>query len=608
MRCKIMIIYRKVEGVNFAWFLFFSILLSSLITKASDKKEHDQVTDLVEFCAQQKGFNLLGKFDNSWSNDGYAEEEFRLIRELGFNFVRLPVDYRTYTETGDWDVFIEAEVNEIDDAIAWGKKYDVHVCINLHRAPGYCVNSTTLPANQDLDLWTNTEAQNAFVNHWKFFANRYKDIPSNELSFNLVNEPDNVSEGVYVNIMKRAIDTIHAITPERIIFVDALNYGRNLIVSMKDEPNIAQAVHCYDPFGVTHYKAEWVDGSDMMPTPVWPMLSVSKYLYGPWKSEYQSALELSGEFPAGTEIIVNVFQVSTESTLQIKTDKETILSKKFVCSADTGDDFSIIVENQWGFQNISNKDFSGVTTEDATILSFKNISGDWMTINSITLQTDEISETYILADDIWGKKQTSYTITPNFEIKASDGNDLLPFDVYLENIEIAKENNIAFMVQEFGVYNKTPHNVTIAFLGDLVRLLEENKVGWALWNFIGSFGILNSFRSDCDYESYEGYQLDSKLLDILTKEYNASENINKVGGYHIFPNPAKNELFIKSKSISYSVPFYINEITGRVIKKAHIEFNSTGIGRIDINGLEPGVYVLTSSDQYSKGGYKFIVQ
>jgi len=196
--------------------------------------------DLAAFCSSLKGFNLLGKFDVSWSNTGYAEKEFSMIHGLGFNFVRLPIDYRTYTEPGNWDAFAESGVLEIDDAVNWGTLYDVHVCINLHRAPGYCVNSGDVPASQQLNLWEDTVAQEAFIRHWEYFAGRYSDVPPERLSFNLVNEPSNVTEGVYVDLMTRAIDAIHAISPDRIVFVDGMNYGRELIPALKDTPGVAQ--------------------------------------------------------------------------------------------------------------------------------------------------------------------------------------------------------------------------------------------------------------------------------------------------------------------------------------------------------------------------------
>jgi endoglucanase len=71
------------------------------------------------------------------------------------------------------------------------------------------------------------------------------------------------------------------------------------------------------------------------------------------------------------------------------------------------------------------------------------------------------------------------------------------------------------MIQEFGVHNQTPHEITLDFLGDLVPVFNEYNRGFALWNLEGSFGIINSGRTDCNYESYEGDLLDRKMLDIL---------------------------------------------------------------------------------------------
>ena len=464
----------------------------------------EPIADLKAFCSQQKGFNLLGKFDVSWSNTGFTQKDFYVIKDLGFNFVRLPLDYRTYTPAGNWDIFTEAQLVKIDQAVQWGAQYNVHVCINLHRAPGYCVNpADNLPANQKLNLWTDSVAQKAFVNHWKMFANRYKNISPERLSFNLVNEPSDVTEEVYVSVMKKAINAIHAITPNRVIFVDGLGYARGLILSLKGMPNIAQSIHSYDPFTLTHYKAGWVSGSSDWPVPQWPMLWVSNFLYGPYKSEFKSPLVIQGNFPQGTQVIVNVLQVSIESTLQVKAGTKIVLTKKFVCGADLGTDFTKIVNTQWGYQNISNKDFAVTLTTAATSLAFENVSGDWMTINSISIKQGDVIKTYSLSDNSWGRKQETYKLDENGVLKTPDGNDLLPFKDYRTTVEMANQNNIPFMVQEFGVHNQTPHKVSVAFLTDLSAFFRQNNLGWALWNLTGSFGIMNSDRTDCTYESYQ---------------------------------------------------------------------------------------------------------
>lgn len=586
--------------------VFLATLCLSLSAFAQPSEPID---DLKSFCSQQKGFNLLGKFDVSWSNTGYTQKEFSTIKDLGFNFVRLPLDYRTYTQAGNWDNFIETQVAKIDQAIVWGEQYNVHVCINLHRAPGYCVNSTTLPANQQLNLWTDSVAQKAFVKHWEYFASRYKNISPERLSFNLVNEPSNVTETVYISVMKKAIDVIHSITPNRVIFVDGLDYGRKILLSLKGMPNIAQAMHSYDPFQLTHYQASWVTGSSDWPVPQWPMLNVSNYLYGPWKSDFKSTLTMQGNFPAGTEITVNVGQVSSESTLRITAENKVIYSKKFVCGPELGADFTKIVQNQWGYQNISNKDFSATLTEQASKIAFDNVTGDWMTINYISIKQGDIVKKYSLSDNTWGKKQGTYQIDENGNLKTVNGEDLLPFGDYKDFFDAANENNIPVMVQEFGVHNKTPHSVAVAFLTDLSAFFREQNVGWALWNLTGSFGILNSSRTDCTYETYQGYKLDRAMLDALTKSGTTNSSSFKTkNSFQLYPNPAKNELFFSAKEISGLTKIEIRDLTGRSLQIFNIETNVSDIARLDIAGMKPGIYLLMATNKDKRFTGKFLVK
>jgi endoglucanase len=64
-----------------------------------------------------RGFNLLEKF-TAGKNAPFVEDDFKWIAELGFNFVRLPMDYRCYVEKDDWLKFKEPALKEIDQAIA----------------------------------------------------------------------------------------------------------------------------------------------------------------------------------------------------------------------------------------------------------------------------------------------------------------------------------------------------------------------------------------------------------------------------------------------------------------------------------------------------------
>ena len=80
-----------------------------------------------------------------------------------------------------------------------------------------------------------------------------------------------------------------------------------------------------------------------------------------------------------------------------------------------------------------------------------------------------------------------------------------------------KEAGVGVMVGEWGAYNKTPHDVTLRWMEDCLKNFQQAGLGWALWNFRGSFGVMDSGRTDVQYESFQGHKLDRKMLDLLQR-------------------------------------------------------------------------------------------
>lgn len=212
-----------------------------------------------------RGFNLLEKFTLP-RNRPFREEDFIRMAGWGFDFARLPMDYRTWTDPKDVLQLKEPILKEIDEAVAFGRKHGVHVSLNFHRAPGYCVN----PPREPLDLWTNGEAQNACAFHWAHFAKRYRGIPNASLSFNLLNEPGNVERAAYEKVARILVDAIRKEDPDRLVIADGLRWGRVPMLELADL-GIAQSTRGYDPMRISHYKASWVGGSDRWPEPTWPL-------------------------------------------------------------------------------------------------------------------------------------------------------------------------------------------------------------------------------------------------------------------------------------------------------------------------------------------------
>jgi hypothetical protein len=237
--------------------------------------------------------------------------------------------------------------------------------------------------------------------------------------------------------------------------------------------------------------------------------------YGPAKSEYQSPLILEGSFPKDMEVIINVCQVSIQSKLEIKVDNASIYSKSFICGSDPGEDWTQIISSQWGYQNISNKDYSVTLPQAGTKLTFSNTAGDWMTFNKITLISTTDTVEIVPANTSWALKQSAYKITAEGKITDINGNPAVPLGNLIKRLDNARTENIPVMIQEFGVYNKTPQSVTLNYLSDVFKVFNNYNIGYAMWNIIGKMGIINSERADCAYEPYRGKSIDRQMTSII---------------------------------------------------------------------------------------------
>lgn len=237
-----------------------------------------------------RGFNLLNKF--YLASDGrdrpFDERDFADIAALGFDFVRLPLDYRTWIVDGDWERLSEAGLCEIDRAVELGGRYGLHVMLNFHRAPGFTVARPPEPRN----LWTDPEARRVCSRHWAAFAERYRGIPNERLSFNLVNEPAHVTAEDYAATVRELVAAIRAHDPERLIVADGRDYGHTPNPLLLDL-GVAQGMRGYHPFAISHHDAEWIENRTGWPEPAWPLrmpdgtVQDAAWLwdryYGPWR-------------------------------------------------------------------------------------------------------------------------------------------------------------------------------------------------------------------------------------------------------------------------------------------------------------------------------------
>ncbi len=249
---------------------------------ASEKSPMKKKTNPL---ANWKGFNLMPFFSVFHSEEAYrnlsiSELDLKWIRDWGFTYVRLPFDYWFFvkgdaiqskkmdpTNIRNLD---ETALEKLDVALEKCIEYGLHVTLNMHRCPGYCINGWDY---EPFNLFKSPEAEDAFLFLWEFLSNRYKGISPQALSFNLLNEAPNIDERMsredYRRVMLRAEQAIHTISPDREIIIDGTGVGRDIVHNMIGE-DVHQAFHAYDPFRLTHYQTYWVGDNSDWPVPTWP--------------------------------------------------------------------------------------------------------------------------------------------------------------------------------------------------------------------------------------------------------------------------------------------------------------------------------------------------
>lgn len=465
-----------------------------------------------------RGFNLLNKFMQPHQR-AFEEKDFRLIREWGFNVVRLPMDYRCWISNGDWRSFDEATLKDIDQAVAWGRQHGIHVMLNFHRAPGYTVAK---PAEK-LDIFKDAEALEVCCLHWRTFARRYKGIPNANLTFDLMNEPANIDSASYARVAKALVAAIHAEDPERVVVSDGLDWGNKPCHELAGL--VAQATRGYQPMGISHFRASWIGGHDTMPLPMWPWVKGDGMLGGPGKKDIQGPLRLDGPFPAAARLRLKVGTVSDKAHLIVKADDTTVWEHDFINGPGAGEWKTVVHKPEWKiYQNVYDRDYTCTIPANTKAVTISNTTGDWMQLTELGIQDEGGAgrEAAVTLGSNWKNPPKALRIARPHGAWAVTGGTESQDRAWLKEhcIKPWKEleaKGVGVIVGEWGAYNKTPHDVALRWMEDCLANYQEAGWGWILWEFRGSFGILDSKREDVKYEDCNGMKLDRKMLELLQK-------------------------------------------------------------------------------------------
>jgi endoglucanase len=203
-----------------------------------------------------RGINMGNAFEapteSAWGNP-WRSDYFRIISELGFSHVRIPIRWSTPARTMPHDPYTidPSFLKRIQRVVNVALDYNLHPVINVHHYE---------------ELFEDPEDHiERFLAIWSQIAAAFQNYPDS-LVFEVLNEPhNNLSPALWNELFAKALSVIRETNPTRTVLMGTAEYGGlRAVTSLKvpDDPHLILSVHYYNPFEFTHQGANWVgDGS-----------------------------------------------------------------------------------------------------------------------------------------------------------------------------------------------------------------------------------------------------------------------------------------------------------------------------------------------------------
>lgn len=187
-------------------------------------------------------------FFNAYMDSYIAEADIRFLAQQGFNFVRVPFNYRHFEsdlKPGEW---LEEGFRRLEGVVNLCRKYKLWVLLDLHAAPGAQARDQNAgSAYGESYLWNYRQFMDRTAALWKELARRYKN-DSTIAGYNLLCEPVTNDVLLLNDFYLRVIHAIREVDSNHIIALDPNRWAKDMSSLQKrlfDDPQVIPAIHHY---------------------------------------------------------------------------------------------------------------------------------------------------------------------------------------------------------------------------------------------------------------------------------------------------------------------------------------------------------------------------
>lgn len=244
-----------------SYILVSSLLFSTILYPISMRGDSEQTQPAYDYRFEEavvesrmrRGINIGNALEAPREGEWgvyIRDEYFRIIREAGFDTVRIPIRWSAHAENNPPYRIDEDFFNRVDWVVNKSLEQDLTTIINIHHYEEIMQD----PLGQ----------MDRFIALWSQISERYKDYPE-KLFFELLNEPyGKLTDEKWNMLLRKTVEIIRRTNPSRKIIIGPT--GWNSVYNLKglvipEDENIIVTFHFYTPFEFTHQGAEWVNPS-----------------------------------------------------------------------------------------------------------------------------------------------------------------------------------------------------------------------------------------------------------------------------------------------------------------------------------------------------------
>lgn len=457
-----------------------------------------------------------------FSTLGFTEQDVKNVSDLGFNFLRVPLNTKFYFANADVNQPVIKHWENLDELISWGIQYKVHISLVVCETYGHNCTYT----EEESTLFKNQEQMDLFVTFWDTVAERYEDIPNNALSFNLLNEPcDYIGEDVYCETALHLAEVIRTHTPDRLIISDMFNWGTEPLEGLVGS-GIVQSVHCYEPNVLHSGKLqEWPSALPM----------VNSHIYG------GGHFTLRGNFAAGTKVNIYVNGVAAGAKILLSAGEQEYdlfqdswpeTGKNQCVNVFTDENGNPVYANyDMMLQVVLEQDVQTIeiypSEQEGSVLDLGGVllqmpTGREVMIDSTPLEDTDMEQ--IPVTDLTIESDGSITDNqPRSDYSPSYNQEWLKS--YLQRyVDFSQETETTIFLNEFGVPVTANYKASLAYMEDLLSIVNEFGWSWCLYDYKGPFGLVKGtdntlIRTDAVYEKIGDCEVDLGLYQVLKEHF-----------------------------------------------------------------------------------------